>query len=132
MTYLLSEPAASAELFRAISDPTRRAILDRLRSEGLPVGDLAARFEVSRPAISQHLKVLRRAGLVSERREGRRRIYRLTAAPLAEIDGWLSHYRRFWQGQLERLKEHVEAEAEAMEAKPSEEKKGREDGRRPN
>ena len=98
-------------VFRAISDPTRRAILDLLREDGLPVQEIAADFAVSRPAISQHLRVLRDASLVRERRDGRRRIYTLNAAPLARVDAWLRSYRASWERNLQSLKEFVEAEA---------------------
>jgi DNA-binding transcriptional ArsR family regulator len=100
----------STEIFRAISDPTRRAILDLLRDEGRTVQRLADGFDVSRPAISQHLKVLRDAGLVRERKEGRCRIYALNPQPLRTVDRWLEAYRRFWERNLLGLKEYVEAE----------------------
>jgi DNA-binding transcriptional ArsR family regulator len=107
MTYL------SAEVFRAISDPTRRAILDRLRQDRPSVGALAQGFDVSRPAISQHLRVLKDAGLVEERKQGRRRFYALHAQPLRAVDRWLEAYRRFWEGNLRSLKDYVEAEERA-------------------
>jgi DNA-binding transcriptional ArsR family regulator len=103
----------STEIFRAISDPTRRAILDLLRDEGRTVQRLADGFDVSRPAISQHLKVLRDAGLVRERKEGRCRIYALNPQPLRTVDRWLEAYRRFWERNLLGLKEYVEAEQRA-------------------
>ena len=137
MPYQSTEPA----LYRAISDPTRRAILDLLRHEGLPVQEIAADFAVSRPAISQHLKVLRDAGLVRERRDGRRRIYALEAAPLARVDAWLRSYRTFWERNLESLKEYVEAQPATADATNEERRsepeptvaiRRRRDGRRPN
>jgi DNA-binding transcriptional ArsR family regulator len=97
-------------VFKAIADPTRRAILGLLREEGRPVATIAAGFEVSRPAISQHLKVLLEAGLVRERRQGRQRIYALDPAPLAAVGHWLESYRAAWQRNLTSLKEYVEAE----------------------
>jgi len=96
-------------VFHAIADPTRRAILDRLRDGGQPVNEIAGRFQVSRPAISKHLRVLHRANLVTETREGRNRIYKLNAEPLRHLEKWLDHYRRFWTLNLLSLKNHVEA-----------------------
>lgn len=95
--------------FRAIADPTRRALLDLLRNEGsLPAGHTALPFPISRPAISKHLRILRGAGLVRERREGRHRFYEVNAEPLKAIDHWLESYRIFWNRKLQSLKAHVE------------------------
>ena len=91
------------DVFHAIADPTRRALLDRLREGEQPVAALAAPFSVSRPAISQHLRVLRRAGLVSERRAGRQRRYRLEAGALREVSDWLRAYEGFWRERLAAL-----------------------------
>jgi DNA-binding transcriptional ArsR family regulator len=99
---------AHADVFRAIADPTRRALLDRLRGGGLPVGVLAADFRSSRPAISKHLRVLRQARLVREHREGRLRRYELTPAPLAVAHRWIDGYRAFWALNLQSLKKHLE------------------------
>lgn len=99
---------AAADVFRAIADPTRRAILDRLRAGPAPVNALAVDFAQSRPAISKHLRVLRRAHLVSERRAGRERVYQLQAAPLRQVVGWIEGYRAFWQMSLDRLKSYLE------------------------
>jgi DNA-binding transcriptional ArsR family regulator len=96
--------------FRALADPTRRAVLDLLRKGILPAGRIAHAFPVSRPAISKHLQLLRRAHLVQERREGRHRFYELNPGPLRTIDSWLNHYRIFWQTSLTGLKAFVEAE----------------------
>jgi len=98
----------AADVYRAIADPTRRAILDKLASGALPVNKLAADFEQSRPAISKHLRVLRQARLVTEQKLGRETHYRLEAAPLSEVTHWLEHYRRFWQASLGSLKRHLE------------------------
>ena len=81
--------AAHADVYHAVADPTRRAILDRLRRGGAPVTELAAGFRMSRPAVSKHLGVLRRARLVRERREGRQRIYQVTPAPLEAVAQWV-------------------------------------------
>jgi DNA-binding transcriptional ArsR family regulator len=101
---------SGAAVFAALADPTRRAVLDLLRRQELPAGRIARTFPVSRPAISKHLRLLRRARLVEERREGRHRLYRLNPDPLKAVDAWLSQYRAFWQSNLAGLKAFVEAE----------------------
>ena len=101
---------AHADVFQAVSDPTRRAILDRLRKGPLPVNDLASGFRVTRPAISKHLRVLRNARLVREHREGRQRLYQLEASRIQEIAKWAETYREFWQHSLNNLKRHLEKE----------------------
>ena len=99
--------------FDALADPTRRAVLELLRARSLPAGQIASAFPVSRPAVSKHLRILRRARLVRERREGRLRVYQLNPAPLQAVDGWLSQYRNFWQSSLANLKAVVEAASSA-------------------
>ncbi|MGA3039404.1 MAG: metalloregulator ArsR/SmtB family transcription factor [Bryobacteraceae bacterium] len=97
---------ASARLdttFAALSDPTRRAILARLASGEASVSELAAPFRMTQPAISKHLKVLQRAGLISRDRDAQRRPSRLNAAPLAEASQWLATYRQFWETSFQRL-----------------------------
>lgn len=89
--------------FAALADPTRRAILARLASGDASVLELAEPFAMSQPAISKHLKVLERAGLISRGREAQRRPRRLEAKPLAEASEWLEHYRRFWEARYQRL-----------------------------
>jgi DNA-binding transcriptional ArsR family regulator len=89
----------------AISDPIRRRVLELVRDQELPAGDLAAEFDVSRPAVSRHLRVLREAGLVHERRAGRQRLYRADLEPLAELREWLDGY---WSGRLVALKRVAE------------------------
>jgi DNA-binding transcriptional ArsR family regulator len=97
--------------FAALADPTRRAVLDLLRARGRqPAGTIAAEFTVSRPAISKHLRLLRKARLVHEHREGRHRVYQLNPAPLREVDGWLEAYRGFWRTKLDQLNLFVETE----------------------
>jgi DNA-binding transcriptional ArsR family regulator len=92
----------------ALSDPTRRRILELLAEDGeLPAGALAAEFPVSRPAVSRHLRVLREHGLVRVRDEAQRRIYSLDPAPLEELDEWLGRYRRFWSQRLDALDTQV-------------------------
>lgn len=98
--------------FSALADPTRRAVLDLLRTGTRPAGDIARAFTVSRPAISKHLSILRRAHLVEERREGRHRLYQLNPEPLRAVDMWLDQYRQFWAASLNNLKAFVEAEYE--------------------
>jgi DNA-binding transcriptional ArsR family regulator len=95
-----------------LADPTRRAVLDLLRTGTRPAGDIARAFTVSRPAISKHLSILRRAHLVEERREGRHRLYQLNPEPLRAVDTWLDQYRQFWATSLNNLKAFVEAEYE--------------------
>jgi DNA-binding transcriptional ArsR family regulator len=90
--------------FAALADPTRRAILARLASSGqASVRELAEPFAISQPAISKHLKVLERAGLISRGRDAQRRPSRLEAEPLAEANEWLERYRQLWEGNFERL-----------------------------
>jgi len=103
---------SSEAAFSALADPTRRAVLDLLRAGTRPAGEIARAFPVSRPAISKHLKILRRAHLVEERREGRHRMYQLNPEPLKAVDSWLEHYRSFWSASLTNLKSFVEAEYE--------------------
>src|SRR5271166_1169093 len=110
--------SASAETtFSALADPTRRAVLDLLRRGSQPAGKIAHAFPVSRPAISKHLRLLRKAHLVQERREGRHRLYQLNPEPLKAVDSWLGQYRVFWQTSLANLKTFVEAEYENENAR---------------
>ena len=104
--------AAASDVFLAVADPTRRSILDRLRRGDAHVNELASGFRVSRPAISRHLRVLRRARLVRERREGRQRIYQLEADRLEQVARWTEEYREFWQQSLTNLKRRLEKEVE--------------------
>lgn len=89
--------------FAALADPTRRAILARLASGDASVMELAKPFQMSQPAISKHLKVLERAGLISRGQDAQRRPRRLEARPLAEANEWLERYRQFWEGTFQRL-----------------------------
>lgn len=99
---------AHDDVFRAIADPTRRALLDRLRAGPAPVNVLASDFEASRPSISKHLLVLKRARLVDEQRAGRERVYRLRPHPLAHVSSWVEGYRAFWSNNLDALKRYLE------------------------
>lgn len=89
----------------AVADPTRRRVLELVRDREVPAGELAEAFPVSRPAVSRHLRVLREAGLVRERRDGRLRLYRADPAPLAELREWLE---RYWDDRLDALLELAE------------------------
>lgn len=89
--------------FAALADPTRRAILSRLASGAASVTELAAPFEMSLPAVSKHLKVLQRAGLISRGRDAQRRPCTLEAVPLKEVADWVAHYQRFWEQSFDRL-----------------------------
>ncbi|HKN18088.1 MAG TPA: metalloregulator ArsR/SmtB family transcription factor [Candidatus Sulfotelmatobacter sp.] len=101
---------SSEATFQALADPTRRAVLDLLRRGSQPAGEIAGAFPVSRPAISKHLRLLRRAHLVREHREGRHRVYHLNPEPLRAVDSWLDQYRTFWNMNLSNLKTFVETE----------------------
>jgi DNA-binding transcriptional ArsR family regulator len=101
----------------ALADPTRRAILARLATGEAPVTELAAPFDMSLPAISKHLKVLERAGLISRGREAQRRPCRIQAAPLKDVADWLEHYRRFWDESFDRLGDYLR-ELQAKEGPP--------------
>ncbi len=94
---------STVDVFRAISDPSRRAILDHLREGEMTVGDLVARFAMTQSAISQHLRILRDSRLVQVQKDGRLRRYRLNCKPLLEIYDWVAHYERFWQQKLDAL-----------------------------
>jgi DNA-binding transcriptional ArsR family regulator len=106
-------------VFRALSDPTRREMLALLRDRELTVMELAEPFQMSQPAVSQHLAVLRDSGLVSARRDGRNRLYRIEPENLRVVDDWLEHYRHFWTDKLWALGELLD---ETSSPKP---KKGR-------
>jgi len=103
---MLATPIAYRVLnttFAALADPTRRAIIARLASGESSVAELAEPFEISQPAISKHLKVLERAGLISRGQDAQRRPRRLEAKPLAEATEWLERYREFWEANYQRL-----------------------------
>lgn len=96
------------DLFVAVADPTRRAMLDLLAEGERAAGDLVAAFpELTQPAISRHLRVLREVGLVDVRAAAQRRIYTLRAERLTEIDAWLDRYRRYWAGHLDAIERHL-------------------------
>ncbi len=100
--------AAAAATFDALSEPMRRRILELLRDGERGVGELVERLGLSQPGVSKHLRVLREAGLVSVRPDGRRRWYGLRPEPLAELDAWLAPYRELWGGRLDALERHLD------------------------
>jgi DNA-binding transcriptional ArsR family regulator len=100
-------PDRLSTTFAALADPTRRAILARLSLGETSVSELAAPFDMSLPAISKHLKVLQRAGLIARGREAQWRPCRLQAGPMKEATAWLEHYRRFWEQSFDRLEDYL-------------------------
>jgi DNA-binding transcriptional ArsR family regulator len=94
----------------ALADPKRARIIEVLADGERTAGELVSLFSISQPAVSQHLRVLREAGLVVAKREAQRRVYRLDPRPLHELDRWLSGYRRFWAGKLDDLERHLDKE----------------------
>jgi DNA-binding transcriptional ArsR family regulator len=94
--------------YTALAEPHRRQILDLLRNEERSVGDLVTRLKLSQPGVSKHLKVLREAGLVEVRPQGKQRWYGLRAQPLSEVDEWLEPYRVYWSDRLDLLERHLE------------------------
>ena len=106
----MNRPVASTDVFVAIADPTRRAILDRLKQGEQPVKELAQPFAMSMAAISQHLRVLCECSLVSQRKAGRQRLYRLNPEPLKQVSEWIAQYDRFWQEKLDSLGNYLEEE----------------------
>lgn len=98
-------PPEEPDVFTAIASPVRRALLDALAAGPMPVRDLAAGFPISRPAVSQHLRILKQAELVREERFGRERRYQLSPAPLREVHTWTACYERFWGDRLSALRD---------------------------
>jgi DNA-binding transcriptional ArsR family regulator len=105
--------------FSALADPTRRAILARLASGEASVLELAEPFDVSLPAISRHLKVLERAGLIARGRDAQRRPCRLTPAPLRDVSEWTERYRRLWEERFDRLDDYLRALQQGAEGNPA-------------
>ena len=118
-------PDRLSATFAALADPTRRAILARLITGEASVSELAEPFDMSLPAVSKHLKVLERAGLIARGREAQWRPCRLEAAPLKGIADWVEHYRRFWEQSFDRLEDYL---AELQGKQPP--SKGKDHGRR--
>jgi DNA-binding transcriptional ArsR family regulator len=99
---------ATITTLQVLAEPSRQAILDLLRDGELPVGELVARLNMSQPAVSKHLRVLKEAGMVDVRANAQRRLYRIRPEPLAELDDWLAGYRKLWTTRLDRLEEHLD------------------------
>jgi DNA-binding transcriptional ArsR family regulator len=104
----MSRHAATADVFTAIADPTRRGLIDMLSAGEQPVLSLASSFEMTLSAVSQHLRVLREANLVFERRAGRQRLYSLNPIRLKEVSDWIGHYERFWCEKIDLLGDYLE------------------------
>jgi DNA-binding transcriptional ArsR family regulator len=102
---MIADPLSST--FSALADPTRRAILERLAQGDATVGELAEPFAMTMPAISKHLSVLERAGLITKSRDGQRRNCRITATPLKNATSWLNEYRRHWEANLDSLDDYL-------------------------
>ena len=104
----MSRRLATTDVFAAIADPTRRAILHHLIAGELPVMALAQQFDVTLSAVSQHIRILREVGLVESRKAGRERVYRLNADPLRTVAEWTRHYEPFWRTRMEALGEYLD------------------------
>lgn len=118
----MARATADASVFHAIADPTRRRILELLRDGEWSAGDLYARMaepkrraRLSQPAFSQHLGVLRRAGLVEQRKSGRHRLYAVRAEPLHEVSLWIAHFDRFWSEKLDKLGQYLDRQRDSKE-----------------
>ncbi len=96
--------------FEVLAEPSRRLILGELAGGELPVSELVRRLQMSQPAVSKHLRILRESGLVTARVDAQRRQYRIEPAPLAEVDQWLAHFRPFWSQRLDALESQLEKE----------------------
>jgi DNA-binding transcriptional ArsR family regulator len=120
----MSPPATLDATFAALADPTRRAILARLAAGEASVNELAEPFDMSQPAISKHLKVLERAGLITRGRDAQRRPCRLEARPFADAHEWLENYRQFWEQSFQRLDGLLE-DMKAQQAKSALKKRAR-------
>lgn len=98
------------DVFAALANPARREVLRLLLDGPMAAGDIAERFDMRRPSLSEHLRVLRETGLISEQRQGRNRVYTLDAGPLEEVSSWLGPYERFWRGKLTNLRNLLDEE----------------------
>lgn len=110
----MAEPQPKHDVFQAIADPTRRKVLELLGDEELPLNAISGHFDMSRTAVSKHLRILADAGLVRDRKVGRETRYRLDADPLRELQRWLTYYERFWENKLAALKRYVEEDDSGM------------------
>jgi DNA-binding transcriptional ArsR family regulator len=104
----VAAPPEKHDVFKAIADPTRREVLRLLAENERPISDIADHFEMSRTAVTKHLNILSEAELISGRKEGREKIYRLHPEPLTEVKQWLSYYEKFWENKLSMLRHLVE------------------------
>ena len=104
----MARAATTTDAFNAVAEPRRRQILDLVRGGECSVNELVARLEMNQPAVSKHLRVLREAGLVRVRVDEQRRLYRLSPAPLRELDRWLAPYRAAWEASLDKLELHLD------------------------
>lgn len=104
--------------FKVLAEPNRRRILELLRDQERAVGDLVEALEVTQPAVSQHLRVLREAGFVQVRADGQRRLYRLRAEPLRALAEWLAPYRRLWESRLDEPERHLDATHASRDTDP--------------
>ncbi|TGM94631.1 ArsR/SmtB family transcription factor [Leptospira licerasiae] len=118
MNHALNQSSRLDATFAALSDPTRRAILARLANGEVSVMDLAKPFSMSQPAISKHLKVLEKAGLISGIKDAQKRLRKLEAKPLAEASEWLENYRKFWEGRFKHLDSLLEELKLSKQASP--------------
>lgn len=105
-----------SDVFHALANPTRRALLDLLRTSPRPVNELADEFAMRRPSVSEHLRVLRDAGLVADERRGRQRVYRVDPGPLREVAEWLHPYEEFWRDRLGELRRVLDEQEDADES----------------
>jgi DNA-binding transcriptional ArsR family regulator len=103
----MATPKSSADVYSAIADPTRRAILLRLTEGARNVNELLEAFSISQPSVSRHLKILREAGLVRSSKQGRQRMYQIEAAKLQEVHEWVAHFERYWNKKLDALGEYL-------------------------
>src|SRR6202165_2314014 len=105
----MARAATTSNVFNAVADHSRRAILSYLASQERPVGDIVASLALAQPSVSKHLRVLRDVGLVQVRRDGRQKLYRTNAEAIRPLHEWTSTFERYWQQQLNRVKERAEA-----------------------
>jgi DNA-binding transcriptional ArsR family regulator len=114
MWFLMARAATTSDVFNAIAEPRRRAILNYLALEERPVGDIVARLHLEQPSVSKHLRVLRDVGLVQARRNGRHMFYRTNAQAIRPLYEWTRTFERFWQHQLHRVKQRAEAKSQPL------------------
>jgi DNA-binding transcriptional ArsR family regulator len=107
---MVTQQTEQFDVYRALADPTRRTILNTLMPGEMSVNAIASLFEMSRPAVSKHLRILREADLVYETRQGKHRYYHLNAQPLRQVDEWLAGYRSMWNRKLDNLKRYLESD----------------------